>query len=89
MNRGKDVIYHGDCLEMLPKLAASSIDLIVTSPPYADRRKNTYGGVARELSAVTPVDTRLRSPIAMRELRNDEPRRCSLPRYNCGARFDD
>ncbi|WP_410965949.1 DNA methyltransferase, partial [Salmonella sp. SAL4438] len=22
-----------------------SIDLIVTSPPYADQRKNTYGGV--------------------------------------------
>ncbi|MBK5195276.1 MAG: site-specific DNA-methyltransferase [Proteiniphilum sp.] len=26
-------------------LADNSIDLIVTSPPYADQRKNTYGGI--------------------------------------------
>ncbi len=38
-------IYQGDCLDILPKLAPKSIDLIVTSPPYADQRKDTYGGV--------------------------------------------
>src|SRR5947209_2064044 len=40
-----DSLIHGDCRDILPTLAASSIDLVVTSPPYADRRKNTYGGV--------------------------------------------
>lgn len=39
-----DVI-HGDCGTVLKSFDDSSIDLIVTSPPYADRRKNTYGGI--------------------------------------------
>ena len=38
-------IYLGDCREVLKELPSNSVDLIVTSPPYADRRKNTYGGV--------------------------------------------
>ncbi|MDA1142307.1 MAG: site-specific DNA-methyltransferase [Planctomycetota bacterium] len=38
-------IHQGDCKEILPGLATNSVDLIVTSPPYADQRKNTYGGV--------------------------------------------
>ncbi len=40
-----DNIILGDCLEALQQMPASSIDLIVTSPPYADSRKGTYGGV--------------------------------------------
>ena len=35
----------GDCTQELKKLDDSSIDLIFTSPPYADQRKNTYGGI--------------------------------------------
>jgi len=35
----------GDCTQKLKKLEDSSIDLIFTSPPYADQRKNTYGGI--------------------------------------------
>lgn len=35
----------GDCKEELKKIQDNSIDLIFTSPPYADRRKNTYGGI--------------------------------------------
>jgi DNA modification methylase len=35
----------GDCSEQLRELKDNSIDLIVTSPPYADQRKNTYGGI--------------------------------------------
>ena len=35
----------GDCCEELKRLENDSIDLIVTSPPYADQRKSTYGGV--------------------------------------------
>ncbi len=40
----KSEIRHGDCLEVLKDYADDTFDLIVTSPPYADRRKNTYGG---------------------------------------------
>lgn len=36
----------GDCLDVLKTIPDNSIDLIVTSPPYADNRKNTYGGIA-------------------------------------------
>jgi len=36
----------GDAAEQLKKLARNSVDLVVTSPPYADSRINTYGGVS-------------------------------------------
>lgn len=36
----------GDCRKELKKLPDNSVDLIFTSPPYADSRKNTYGGVS-------------------------------------------
>jgi site-specific DNA-methyltransferase (adenine-specific) len=35
----------GDCREVLKELDKNSIDLIVTSPPYADSRNGTYGGI--------------------------------------------
>lgn len=35
----------GDSKEQLQKIADNSVDLIITSPPYADQRKETYGGV--------------------------------------------
>ena len=35
----------GDSKEKLKLLSNESVDLIVTSPPYADQRKNTYGGI--------------------------------------------
>lgn len=40
-----DKIMHGDCLEVLKDFPSQSIDLIMTSPPYAYNRKKTYGGV--------------------------------------------
>ena len=36
----------GDCRKELEKLKDNSIDLIFTSPPYADSRSSTYGGVS-------------------------------------------
>ena len=39
-------LLHGDCKRELHKLADASVDLIITSPPYADQRKRTYGGVS-------------------------------------------
>ncbi len=38
-------LYQGDAAKVLLKLPPASVDLIVTSPPYADQRKSTYGGV--------------------------------------------
>jgi site-specific DNA-methyltransferase (adenine-specific)/site-specific DNA-methyltransferase (cytosine-N4-specific) len=38
-------ILFGDSKDILKELPDNSIDLIFTSPPYADQRKNTYGGI--------------------------------------------
>ena len=39
-------IFEGDCATVIPaNLEQSSVDLIVTSPPYADQRRSNYGGV--------------------------------------------
>jgi len=45
---GNDIninLFNGDCLEVLKNIDSNSVDLIVTSPPYSDQRKTTYGGV--------------------------------------------
>jgi len=36
----------GDCLNVMQTLPENCVDLVVTSPPYADNRKNTYGGIS-------------------------------------------
>jgi len=41
----KHDLYLGDCEEILKTLPDNSVDLIFTSPPYADQRKKTYGGI--------------------------------------------
>lgn len=39
-------IFYGDCLDVLDnQIPAESIDLVFTSPPYADQRKSNYGGI--------------------------------------------
>lgn len=38
-------LYLGDCKDQLKNITDNSVDLIITSPPYADQRKNTYGGI--------------------------------------------
>lgn len=45
MKEIKADIFLGDCKEVLKKIDKNSVDLIVTSPPYADQRKDTYGGI--------------------------------------------
>lgn len=39
-------LLHGDAATELKGLPDNSVDLVVTSPPYADQRKQTYGGVS-------------------------------------------
>jgi site-specific DNA-methyltransferase (adenine-specific) len=41
-------IRQGDCLDVLKDYPDNHFDLIFTSPPYADRRAKTYGGVKPE-----------------------------------------
>jgi DNA modification methylase len=41
-------VYQGDCLQVLERFGDETFDLIVTSPPYADRRTKTYGGIRPE-----------------------------------------
>ena len=45
MKNWKNKVHFGDCLDILSSIPDNSVDLIVTSPPYADARKRTYGGV--------------------------------------------
>ena len=39
---------HGDCLEVLRGYPDDFFDLIITSPPYAESRMKTYGGIQAE-----------------------------------------
>ncbi|MBD0372729.1 MAG: hypothetical protein ICV60_17930 [Pyrinomonadaceae bacterium] len=41
-------IFEGNCLTILKGIQDESIDLIMTSPPYADKRAKTYGGIKPE-----------------------------------------
>jgi len=54
-------VYSGDCADHLKRLPDNSIDLIVTSPPYADQRKTTYGGVhpGKYVSWFLPISEQL------------------------------
>lgn len=45
MQQVKTNIILGDSLEEMRKMNANSVDLIFTSPPYADQRTSTYGGI--------------------------------------------
>ena len=42
-------IFLGDCKEILESIDNDSVDLIITSPPYADQRKATYGGISPDM----------------------------------------
>ena len=37
---GDAILYHGDCLEILPTLAKGSVDAVVTDPPYGINTKS-------------------------------------------------
>ena len=45
MNRFLNNIHLGDCIDVMRMIPDDSVDLIVTSPPYAEQRKHTYGGI--------------------------------------------
>ena len=43
--RSSSTIYAAEANGMLRVLEDESVDLVITSPPYAERRKKAYGGV--------------------------------------------
>lgn len=45
LNISTDILV-GDSAEVLKYIDSESVDLIVTSPPYADQRSSTYGGIS-------------------------------------------
>lgn len=48
INRVTAHLWAGDCLERLEDMKSESVDLIVTSPPYANQRRATYGGISAD-----------------------------------------
>lgn len=38
----------GDCIDVIEAMSAHSVDLVCTSPPYAEQRKEQYGGVCED-----------------------------------------
>lgn len=40
-----NTVSEGDCYDLIPELPDRSINLVVTSPPYAEQRKKCYPGV--------------------------------------------
>lgn len=40
--------YLGDCQSVLGDINSDTVDLIITSPPYSDQRKGTYGGIHQD-----------------------------------------
>ncbi|MGH8123133.1 MAG: DNA-methyltransferase [Rudaea sp.] len=59
-------IYCGDAVDVLETLPEASVNLIVTSPPYADQRKNTYGGISpdRYVNWFRPISAELKRVLA-------------------------
>ena len=43
-----NTIWHGNCVDILPTLSEKSINLVVTSPPYANQRKKLYDSISEE-----------------------------------------
>jgi len=44
----KTLLKCGDCRDILKEYPSDFFDLIITSPPYADCRSKTYGGIKPE-----------------------------------------
>lgn len=54
-------LFLGDSKNELKKIPNESVDLIITSPPYADQRKGTYGGIRPDkyVEWFLPISTEL------------------------------
>jgi len=57
----KDRLFPGDAAKVLKEFPNTSIDLIVTSPPYADNRRSTYKGfpISKYVDLFLPIAAEL------------------------------
>lgn len=58
---GGVTLYCGDCREVLPSLAAGSVDLVLTDPPFPGYRNvygNAYEMTASDIAGAIPTSTR-------------------------------
>lgn len=55
-------IIYGDCKDVLKSIPDESVNLIITSPPYAYNRKSTYGGIPieRYVERFLPISSELK-----------------------------
>ena len=55
-------IIHGYSENILKAIPDKTVDMVFTSPPYADRRKNTYGGITTDnyIEWFTPIATEIK-----------------------------
>jgi site-specific DNA-methyltransferase (adenine-specific) len=60
-----NTIYAAGCPAMLTVIEPVSVDLVVTSPPYAERRKKAYGGIpaGKYIEWFLPISAELRSVL--------------------------
>lgn len=60
-NKVKADLILADCLVALKKMESNTVDLVVTSPPYADQRAKTYGGIHPDkyVEWFTPITSEL------------------------------
>ena len=42
-------LIHGDCLERMREMPIDSVDMVITSPPYANQRKEEYQSVSVDM----------------------------------------
>ena len=65
---GNATLYHGDCRDVLPTLAAESVDIILTDPPYGHENNNNGDLIANWEKALgkapSAVDKSAPRPIA-------------------------
>jgi site-specific DNA-methyltransferase (adenine-specific) len=45
LEQWQDKLIADDCLNVLERMPDNHVDLVITSPPYAEARRHTYGGI--------------------------------------------
>jgi DNA modification methylase len=66
---GTCTIYHGDCRDVLPRLGQSTVDLIVTDPPYGISYKSNRGNHHSIVGDNGDLDVAAALTVACRSLR--------------------
>ena len=46
MELNLNTVINADCIDFMKTLPNNSIDVVITSPPYAEQRVSTYGGIS-------------------------------------------